>query len=90
MNGKNNKRTQIIGSDQRGQILIESILLMVMTIGLLNIALGIIRDKKTFSVMTNAVWAGVAQMAEYGNWPTASPPHHPNSSERGRILDPSQ
>ena len=46
------------------------------------------KDEKTFGKITNAVWAGVAQMTEYGNWPGASAPVHPNSSIRARLRDP--
>lgn len=73
---------------QAGQVLIESLLLMVLSVGLLGVTLQYFRDTQTFSRITNAVWAGVAQMAEYGNWPGASTPVHPNSSIRARLRDP--
>jgi hypothetical protein len=74
--------------NQSGQVLIESLLLMVISVGLLGATLQYFRDTQTFSKLTNVVWAGVAQMVEYGNWPTATPPVHPNSSIRTRLLDP--
>lgn len=75
---------------QSGQVLIESLLLMVLSVGLLGATLQYFRDTKTFSLITNAVWAGVAQMTEYGDWPSAGAPVHPNSGVRVRLLDPSK
>ena len=71
-----------------GQVLIESLLLMVLSISFLGILVKYFKDEKTFGKITNAVWAGVAQMSEYGNWPGASAPVHPNSSIRARLRDP--
>lgn len=73
---------------QSGQVLIESLLLMVLSVGLLGVTLQYFRSTQTFGRITNAVWAGVAQMAEYGNWPGAGAPVHPNSSIRTRLRDP--
>lgn len=86
MNGKN--KNKHILSGQSGQVLIESLLLMFISIGLLGMTLRYLRDTKVFSSLTKVVWAGVAQMTEYGNWPSASGPVHPNSSIRTRLLDP--
>lgn len=87
MNGTNNKIPNL-RTDRRGQVLIESLLLMVVSIGLLSATLQYFREAKTFSKITNAVWLGVGQMGEYGNWPGANSPIHPNSSIRVRLLDP--
>lgn len=74
--------------NQAGQVLIEYILLMVVLVGILGTATTFFRNQKTFSTLTNAIWAGVAQMAEKGSWPSASTPVHPNSFDRVRTLDP--
>lgn len=89
MNGKNKDRDQskIRKQNQAGQVLIESLLLMVLSIGLLGATLQYFKDTKTFGKITNAVWSGVAQMSEYGSWPNAATPVHPNSSIRTRTWD---
>jgi hypothetical protein len=73
---------------QAGQVMIESLLLMVLSVSLLGMLTKYFADEKTFGKLTNAIWAGVAQMTEYGNWPGASAPVHPNSSIRARLRDP--
>ena len=74
--------------NQAGQVLIEYILLMVVLVGILGTVTTFFRNQKTFSTLTNAIWAGVAQMAERGSWPSAGAPIHPNSFDRARTLDP--
>ena len=71
---------------QAGQVLIEYILLMVVLIGILGTVTTFFRNQKTFSTLTNAVWAGVAQMAEKGSWPSVNDPIHPNHFDRARTL----
>lgn len=73
---------------QSGQVLIESLLLMILSLSFLGILVKYFNEEKIFGKLTNAVWAGVAQMTEYGNWPGASAPVHPNSSIRARLRDP--
>jgi hypothetical protein len=95
MNGKNkNSKLNTNGKSRKlgrsGQVLIESLLLMVLSVSFLGIAVKYFKETQTFSKITNVVWAGVAQVAEYGNWPSASPPIHPNSSIRTRLWDPQQ
>ena len=89
MTGNNKDREQKkLRSNQRGQVLIESLLLMVLSVGLLGATLQYFRDTQTFNKITNAVWDGVANMAEYGNWRSSGPSKHPNSGDRVRLLDP--
>ncbi len=90
MNGNNKNRDLNLKTSQRGQVLIESLLLMVLSVGLLGATLQYFRDTKTFGKITNAVWAGVAQLTEYGNWPDTGTVVHPNSSIRTRYLDPAK
>jgi hypothetical protein len=80
------KSSRMLG--QAGQVMIESLLLMVLSVSLLGVVVKYFADEKTFAKLTNAVWAGVAQMTEYGNWPGAGAPVHPNSSIRARLRDP--
>ncbi len=86
---KNDNRYNLF-RNSKGQVLIESLLLMFISVGLLGLTLRYFRDNKTFSKITNSVWAGVAQMAEYGNWPGANATIQPNNPKRVRLLDPGQ
>lgn len=86
--GKNDKIMTPLRTDQRGQILIESLLIMVVSVGLLMAALNFLKETKTLDKVVNVIWAGVAEMAEYGTWPTPQGPMHPNNSDRMRTLDP--
>ncbi len=82
-----NKEMKKLRTNRQGQVLIESLLLMVISVGLLGATLKYFKDTKTFSNVTNVIWAGVSQMAEYGNWPGTNNVH-PNHLDRMRTLDP--
>lgn len=88
--GKSNDKLILNRSDQKGQILIEALLLMIVSLGLLVATLNYFKETKTLNKVTNTIWSGVGQMTEFGNWPTAAPPVHPNSTLRTRIVDPTQ
>ena len=76
---------------KKGQVLIESLLLMIVSLGLLAATLNYFRESRTLDRVVNAIWAGVGQMAEYGTWPTAGKdPAHPNNLDRMRTWDPPQ
>lgn len=85
---KDNKDSKFFRSDQRGQIMIEYLLLALVSLGLLSAALKYFRDTRTLDQVANTTWSGVAQMSEYGNWPTPGDAVHPNSSKRTRTWDP--
>lgn len=80
-------RMKILKS-RSGQVAMEGMLLLVVSLGLLGATLRYLKDDKTLDKLTNAAWAGVAQMAEYGNWPGGPAPVHPNDSSRVRTLVP--
>ena len=91
MNGEsvgNRKRKPLI--DQKGQMMMESLLLMLLSIGLLAAALNSFREARTLDRVVNTAWTGVATMGEMGNWPNGGATIHPNSSRRTRTLDPLQ
>lgn len=86
-----NLKTGFSGTDQRGQVLIESLLLAIVSLGLLMAALNYLKGNKTLDKVVNVAWVGVAQMAEFGTWPSGAPARpmdHPNSKDRVRTLDP--
>jgi hypothetical protein len=75
-------------ANRQGQVLMEGLLLMVVSLGLLGATLRYLRDDRTLDKLTNAAWSGVAQMVEYGDWPGTGQPEHPNSEARVRTLIP--
>ncbi len=89
--GKKNGDRKILKTDQKGQILIEALLLAIVSLGLLTAGLKYFRDTKTLDKVVNKTWSGVAQMGEYGNWPIGNTVAiHPNSGLRVRTLDPTK
>lgn len=94
-----NSKKGFSGADQRGQVLIETLLLAIVALGLLSATLSYLKENKTLDKVVNVAWLGVAEMAEYGTWPSAGSracdnnPRgqgacHPNGAERVRTLDP--
>jgi hypothetical protein len=76
--------------DQRGQFVIEAVLLMVLSIGLLTAGLKLLRDGKVVSNLIDGPWDRVSGMIESGVWQPASQAaaHHPNQRSRSLSLDP--
>ncbi len=87
-NGKTIVKKDSSRSGQNGQIMIETLLIMIVSLGLLMTTLNYFKESRALAKITNAIWAGVAEMAEYGTWPTAQPPIHPNDHDKVRIIDP--
>ncbi|RYZ86153.1 MAG: hypothetical protein EOP06_15040, partial [Proteobacteria bacterium] len=55
-------------NNQNGQFVIEAVLLMVLSIGLLTYGLRVLRDGKVMSNMISGPWPRVAGMIESGSW----------------------
>ncbi|KYG66833.1 hypothetical protein AZI86_07300 [Bdellovibrio bacteriovorus] len=79
-------------SNNRGQFLIETVLLMVLTIGLFIGASNFLREKKILSKMIGGPWEKVSGMIEAGVWasPDQARTKHPNQIKRSLTLDPEQ
>ncbi|MES3037567.1 MAG: hypothetical protein V4736_06630 [Bdellovibrionota bacterium] len=79
-----------IVNNQRGQFLIESLLIMLIAIGVLSYAVKIVRDKKLVATLVSGPWTKTAGMAESGHWsnPATARTKHPNTGDRGRLLNP--
>lgn len=76
--------------NNRGQFLIETVLLMVLTIGLFIGASNFLRDKKILSKMIGGPWLKVSGMIEAGIWdaPDQARAKHPNQIDRSLSLKP--
>ncbi|MFS4459028.1 hypothetical protein [Bdellovibrio sp. HCB2-146] len=78
--------------DRRGQFLIETVLMMIVTIGLFTWGMGQLREGKFLAKLISGPWEKVAVMIETGVWETRTvgATKHPNTFNRGISLDPSQ
>ena len=77
-------------SNNKGQFLIEGVLIMVLTTGIFMMAVNKLRDSKALSTMIGGPWSKVSGMLESGVWdtPDAARKKHPNQTERIISLDP--
>ena len=78
--------------NRRGQFLIETVLMMMITIGLFVFGMGKLRDEKFLSKLISGPWEKVEVMIETGTWETRAVgvTKHPNTLSRGISLDPGQ
>ncbi|MBK9322132.1 MAG: hypothetical protein IPM97_04095 [Bdellovibrionaceae bacterium] len=76
--------------NQHGQFLIEAVLLMVLSVGLLTLGLKFLKDGNFLSNLISGPWQRVAGMIESGVWDTAdkAAAKHPNQSGRLLSVDP--
>ncbi len=76
--------------NERGQFLIEAVLLMVLSIGLLTVGLRVLRDGNMLSNLISGPWQRVSGMIESGVWEPANKAaaRHPNQSSRLLSVDP--
>lgn len=79
-----------IVSNNKGQFLIEAVLLMVLMVGLLIAATTKLKESKALAKMINGPWEQVSGMIESGVWdsPDAARKKHPNQINRSLSLDP--
>lgn len=84
-----NKNASLL-RNQQGQFVIEAVLLMVLSIGLLTAGLRVLRDGKAISNLVDGPWDRVAGMIESGSWqePKAAARVHPNQRSRSLSLRP--
>lgn len=76
--------------NNKGQFLIETVLLMVLTLGLFMSASNFLREKKVLAKMIGGPWVKVSGMIEAGNWeaPEQARTKHPNQIDRSLSLKP--
>ena len=78
------------GRYQRGQVLIEMVLLGVVLIGLLAMGVRVFREKKVMQNITQGPWETTSGMIESGVWgaPAGARASHPTTSNRLLSHDP--
>lgn len=77
--------------DQSGQMVVESVLILTLTVGLLISAIKVLKGVDVVNKMVTGPWARTAIMIETGTWSNTSSEgraRHPNTGVRSRILDP--
>ncbi|MEK6772656.1 MAG: hypothetical protein AABY64_01840 [Bdellovibrionota bacterium] len=83
-------KTFMILNNQKGQFVIEAILLMVLSLGLLMAGTRYLREKKAVQAVVQGPWSRVATMTESGIWAPNTPQQirrHPNTAQnRGVTL----
>jgi hypothetical protein len=90
------KRIQL---NNRGQLAVEAVLLMVLFIGIFTASMQFLRDKKFLQNLTDRSVAKVKNMSEYGTWKQdcksmkggsgqTAANCHPNSINRALSSDP--
>ncbi|MBC7371238.1 MAG: hypothetical protein H7326_06720 [Bdellovibrionaceae bacterium] len=76
--------------NEKGQFVIEAVLLMVMSVGLLVVGLRLLRDGNAMGNLVSGPWEKMAGMIESGVWDTAdkAAAKHPNQRNRLLSVDP--
>lgn len=84
-----NSRKSLLKNEQ-GQFVIEAILLMVLSIGLLTLGLRTLRDGNFLGDLVSGPWDRLAGMIESGSWEgaEAAAKKHPNQLSRSLSLSP--
>jgi hypothetical protein len=76
--------------NQRGQVLIEALLLMVLLLGISTLISRQLREREYFQSLVTGPWSRLQGMVECGVWEpcTGQRGLHPNSNTRNISLDP--
>ncbi len=85
-----NKSQKSLLKNQRGQFVIEAVLLMVVSIGFLYAGLRLLKSGNVMGNLVASPWKKVAGMIESGNWNVAdeAAKKHPNQIDRSLSVDP--
>lgn len=85
---QNSKKSLL--KNENGQFVIEAVLLMVLSIGLLVLGIRTLREGRMLENLVASPWQKVAGMIESGNWDTAdkAAKKHPNQLDRSLSLKP--
>lgn len=81
-----------LGRNDKGQFVIEAVLLMIVTIGLFIWGTNQLREGKYLAKLIEGPWQQVAGMIESGVWssPEKSRQKHPNQISRSITVDPNK
>jgi len=84
------KSAHSLRQNNKGQFVVEAILLMVLSIGLLTMGLKLLRDNKAMANLISGPWQNAAGMIENGIWAPAkeAAAKHPNQRARSLSIDP--
>ena len=82
--------TKKLLNNSRGQFVIEAVLLMTVTVGLIIFATRKIQEEKWISKLATSQWGKIAGMLESGVWedPDTAKKMHPNQIDRHRTPFP--
>lgn len=72
-------------ANQKGQMMIESMLLLIMVGAVFTVFLGKLKETKAIQELVTGPWHKVAGMAEFGSWNVdndANRKKHPNNYDR--------
>jgi hypothetical protein len=75
---------------QKGQFVVETVLLMVVTISLFMWGTDQLRSAKVMAKLFSGPWGKISGMTESGVWeePGAAQKKHPNQNYRSNTVDP--
>ena len=81
---------KFLHKNQKGQIVIESVLLAVLTMAIVMTTFNYLRDNKFLAKLIDGPWQKVAGMLECGVWDTQAKActKHPNQLARSLTLNP--
>jgi hypothetical protein len=68
--------------NQRGQILVEFVLLLALGVGMSLMATRFLKDNEFAQNLIGRPWATLSGMIECGTWDGCKPGYHPNSASR--------
>lgn len=76
--------------NQRGQFVIETVLIMLITVGAFMAGVNQLRESKMLAKLVGGPWSRVSGMIESGVWmdPAAAKQKHPNQIDRSLAIDP--
>ncbi|MBO9667302.1 MAG: hypothetical protein J7501_10880 [Bdellovibrio sp.] len=79
-------------SNQKGQFVIEAVLLMVVMLSIFIASINALKDSKYLSKLVSGPWVTVAGMIESGVWEPADAARkkHPNQFDRTLSIDPTE
>lgn len=88
---KNNSRKSLL-RNERGQFVIEAVLLMVVSVSILLFGLRYLKENKIMGNLVSGPWDKTAGMIESGSWNPAdeAAKKHPNQIDRSLSLDPTR
>ena len=78
--------------NKKGQFVIETVLMMIITISLFLWGMGELRESKILAKLVSGPWLQISGMIEAGVWdaPERARGSHPNTNPRSLSLDPQE